>query len=238
MEKNAFLSMVVFIIVSAVPLSSCSTGFAVQVPAKRLDAKAQSMDREHGYSAIGVWSLHIEDDTDTFAGWDPIFSIGPLGAAKNLCNYLTTGQAKELTPAEALSKYAKVKPVGSSWAKNGKKAYYNGLFVVELQQGEREFFHVRLENQDANSEKWLSIPLNAPCSIEANKIYDLHQLEILIIAKTIGDDGKFHFKYEVRSPDKEFSNRSKLDAQYPQLDIREDNLVHGCAFRGPDTICH
>jgi hypothetical protein len=237
MEKNAFLSMVVFIIVSAVPLSSCSTGFAVQVPAKRLDAKAQSMDREHGYSAIGVWSLHIEDDTDTFAGWDPIFSIGPLGAARNLCNYLKTGQAKEMTPAEALSKYAKVKPVEGSWTKNGGKAFYNGLFVVELQQGEREFFHVRLENQDVNAEKWFSIPLNAPCRIEANKIYDLHQLEIAIIAKTIGNDGKFHFNYEVRSPDKDFSNRSKLGAQYPQLDIRGDHFVPGCAFRGPDTIC-
>ena len=54
--------------------------------------------------------------------------------------------------------------------------------------------------------------------------------------KCFSINGCFYYRQR-RSPDKDFSNRSKLGAQYPQLDIRGDHFVPGCAFRGPDTIC-
>jgi hypothetical protein len=240
MEKNIFL-IGIFIIFCTFSISSCSTGLTTRVSAKSLDLKTQSIDSEHGYSAIAVWSLHIEDLTGTFNGWSPIFSIGPLGAANTLCNYLTTGQTKEMSPAE-FSKYAKIEPVNGSWTNNDERTFYDGLFVVELQPGEREFFHLRIENQDAISDRilsehWLSIPLNAPCKIEENRVYDLKHLEIVITEKIKGKNGKFQFNYEVSSTDENSKNYMKLNEQYPQLKILEYKSERGCSFRGPKTIC-
>ncbi|WP_319521107.1 hypothetical protein [uncultured Desulfosarcina sp.] len=242
MEKGSFLSIVFVIVFSAMAISSCRTGLSVQAPATNLDMKTQSIDSEHGYSAIGVWSLFIEDQTGTFDGYSIVFSIGPIGAANILCNYLKTGQTNQMSPAEAISKYAKVKPVNGSWKKSAEKNLYDGLFVVELLPGDREFFHLRLENQNQNSEnwlseQWLSIPLYAPCKVEANKIYDLQHLEIVITEKIKGKDGKFFFNYEVRSSNKGNTNHILLNRHYPQLNISEYDLVQDCMFRGPETIC-
>ena len=63
MGKSRFLSIVFYIILIFIFISSCSNGLIVQVPAKKFDMKTQSIDSEHGYSAIGVWSLHIDDLT-------------------------------------------------------------------------------------------------------------------------------------------------------------------------------
>jgi hypothetical protein len=242
METNTFLLTATSIFLVAILLSSCTTGLSAQVPAKNLDIKTHSIDSDHGYSALGVWSLHIEDQTGTLEGWRPIFSIGPIGAAHILCNYLKTGQTEAMHPAEVLSKYAKVTPVNGSWTKKNEKTWYDGLFVVELQPGKREFFHLRLESHhtisgNRLSEHWLSIPLNAPCKIEASKVYDLKQLEITITEKIKGKNGKIQFNYDVRTTDQGNSNYIKLNEQYPQLMISEDSLVRGCTFRGPETIC-
>lgn len=105
-----------------------------------------------------------------------------------------------------------------------------GGFILRT---EREFFYLRLEHRDGYSEKWFSIPLDAPCNVEANKIYDMSLSEVVITERVVNAGGEISFNYIVQTPSSTISNVDKR-TQYYSNDGLVEGLVKGeCAFSFP-----
>jgi hypothetical protein len=159
-------------------------------PAQALRSTARSLDGEHGYSAVAVWSVRIVDSTGTLSNLEPKFSIGPPGAVDTLRTHAATGQAVPMSPGTYLSSYATVEPAQGSWAARDTGVVYDGVFVVELRPGSHAFFHLRLESETQSGgwkrSSWLSVPLDAVCAVEAARVYDLGILEVAVTARSAG----------------------------------------------------
>ncbi|MFH1148227.1 MAG: hypothetical protein V1736_11040 [Pseudomonadota bacterium] len=237
------IAAIVLLMTCAVFMPACGAQLSNPGPARGLTKDSVTLAREHGFTAIAVWSLRIEDQTGKLKGMQPKFSIGPFGAAENLREYLATGQARKMAGAAYMSSYSTVTPFDGTWTDKNGKAVYDGLFVVELRPGEREFFQVRLESRDEYKtpwverrvEQWVSVPLDAPCRVAANMVYDLGLLDIVITERIVTDPGKVSFGYSIQTPPMNIPNTEKLTQQYPAFAFPLDSVVRECAFSVRDS---
>jgi hypothetical protein len=201
-------------------------------PAKSLHKNATTLDYENGFTALAIWSFHIVDQTGDLKGMTPRFGIGPVGATERLSEYLRTGKAQvAMAPKEYMSSHASVKPIDGSWTQKNGQAVYNGMFAVEFRSGEHQIFQVLVESNTANSETWVNIPLNATCSVEQGKIYDLKLLEI-IISERVAVEGRkeVFYRHSIETPATVISNWNKFSQLYPTFTMPNMSIVNDCSF--------
>jgi hypothetical protein len=235
--KISFCIVVLFIMICGVFMLSCGIKIidpSKTGPAKTLRKNALALDREHGFTALAVWSLRIQDQTGQLKGMKPKFGIGSVGATERLCKYLKTGKVQvQMNPKEYLSSHASVKPIDGFWTEKSGQAIYNALFAVELRPGEHQIFQILLESENAYIEQWVNIPLNATCRIVQGKVYDLNLLEIVFTDKIQKKKGQNIYRYSIHSPAMATSNKEKLTRLCPSLVLPISSMVSDCSFVFP-----
>jgi len=239
-EKVSRSIIILFILIYPVFMLSCGIKMGVQSkigPAKTLKKNVLALDQEHGFTALAVWSLRIEDRTGYLKGMKPKFLIGPVGAAERLCKYLKSGNKVhllEVTPKEYVSSFASVKPINGSWTEKNGQAIYDALFAAELRPGEHQIFQLFLESKNAYRERLVNIPLNATFSIVQDKVYDLKLLEIIFSerVKVKGRKEEF-YSYSIHAPPMEMSNKEKLSQLHPALTLPLNSVVSKYSFIVP-----